>query len=257
MISFTTSNELIQYIESKDRVSTKELIDVFHVSAPTIYRIFEKMREEGKLKRVHGGAVVVAGKEESLFDKKLRYQLEQKKAICAYVAKHFIKEDDVVGIDSGTTAYHLIDYIEVGHVTIITNGLRIASHAAQMLPHANIVCSGGIVRSQLSVCVGTNAREFFKNKRINILFLTCSGVEPARNTIYEVDALIAEVKRMMMSVALRVVLLVTSDKMNTPSFSYLNKIENVDDIVCDDEVNEEVLQLYKSFSPTLHIAQKL
>lgn len=251
----TKSNELELYIESRDKVSTRELMEVFQVSAPTIHRTFEKMSTEGKIKRVHGGAVVIEEKEESFFDRKLRNHLKKKKAICAYAAKNFIKEDDVIGIDSGTTAFHLVDYVTVDNIAIITNGLRIASHAAQTLPYANVVCTGGTVRSNLSVCVGEDANNFFQNKQMNVLFLTCSGVEPDKNKIYEVDALIAEVKRTMISVSLRIVLLITSDKMSTPSFSYLTDLSVVHDIVCDEDAAEHVKQKYHSLIPKLHIAK--
>lgn len=250
------SDKIADYIEKKAKVLTRELVREFGVSVPTIHRIFDRMSADGKIKRVHGGAISLINREESLFDKKLKSQRESKRAICAYAAKHFVQEDDVIGIDSGTTAYHLVEYMKVHNITIISNGLKIASHAAQMLPHANIVSSGGTVRPQLSACVGTDAIEFFKSRKLNTLMLTCSGVEVERNSIYEVDSLIAEVKRAMIAAAKRVVLLVTSDKMNTPAFTYLTKLSSVNDIVSDSGFDKSLLNALPggSSAPKIHIA---
>ncbi len=254
MITLTKSEEIELYIENKGKVSTREIMEKFQVSVPTIHRVFEKMSADGKVKRVHGGAVATKDKHESLFEKKLQHQTEEKKAICSYAAKHFVQENNVIGIDSGTTAFHLVDYINIDDITIITNGLYTASHAAKMLPRANTICSGGTVRSQLASCVGSSAIDEFRNKYLNVLFLTCSGMDPHKNTIYEVDSLVAEVKRMMIMVANRVVLLVTSEKLNTSSFVHLTDLTNIHDIICDEHVHEQVAKQYRMFSSTLHIA---
>ncbi len=250
------SESIAEYIRKKEKVFTRELVREFGVSVPTVHRTFDKMERKYEIKRIHGGAICLINTQESLFEKKLKIKRAQKKSICSYVAEKFIKEGDIIGIDTGTTAYDIVDYIKVGNLSIISSGLNTASHAAQMLPHANIMCAGGIIRSPLSACVGTDCINFLRDKKITTLILTCSGIEVENNAIYEEDSLVAEVKRIMVSIATRVILLITSNKINVPSFTYFAKLSSIDDIVCDAEANPAMFEALAP-KPKIHIAPPL
>lgn len=250
------SDSIVEYIGKKEKVFTRELVREFGVSVPTVHRAFDKMERKNEIKRIHGGAISLINKQESLFDKKLKIKRAQKKSICAYVAENFITEGDIIGIDTGTTAYDIVDYIKVGNLSIISNGLNTASHAAQKLPHANIMCTGGMIRSQLSACVGIDCINFLRDKKITTLILTCSGIELKSNAMYEEDSLLADVKRTMISIARRTILLVTSNKINMPSVAYFAKLSSMDDIVCDSEVDPAMLTALGS-KPKVHIAPPL
>ncbi len=250
------SDSIVEYIGKKEKVFTRELVREFGVSVPTVHRAFDKMERKNEIKRIHGGAISLINKRESLFEKRLKIKRAQKKSICAYVAEKFINEGDIIGLDGGTTGYDIVDHIRVSNLSIISNGLNLANHAAQVMPHANIMCAGGMLRPQLSACAGTDCMTFLRDKKITTFILTCSGIDVQNDAIYEEDSLLGEIKRAMISIASRVVLLITSNKINVPSFTYLTNISSVDDIVCDAEVESELLQALGP-KPKLHIAPPL
>ena len=95
--------EMQEYILLHQSVSLKELCDTFNVSMNTVRRYINEITADSAIKKVYGG-VKVQSPVSSLptFTERNQTQSRAKQLICKKAAE-YIKENDIIYIDSGTT----------------------------------------------------------------------------------------------------------------------------------------------------------
>jgi DeoR/GlpR family transcriptional regulator of sugar metabolism len=184
-----------------------ELAVAFGVSDMTVRRDLSDLEREGKLTRVHGGAVGVT--QERPFAEIAVERFEQKDAIGALAAST-IEDGQTVILDVGTTTLQVARHLRGRSVSVITSNLAIYE---ELLPEDSIelVLLGGVVRRNYRSLVGMLAEDALRELRADVAFLGASGVE---GDLGVVDTTMVEVpiKRAMMAAAARSVLLVDSAK---------------------------------------------
>lgn len=134
--------KLLSILASGEIIANQELARQLQVSAGTVRRDLVELEQENKLKRVHGGAVIVSDSPLAMpislaqtqhthsleyalpyeFAEKLQQESEAKHQIAREAAK-LIQDYDSVFIESGSTTYYMLDYIMAQNITVITNGL--------------------------------------------------------------------------------------------------------------------------------------
>src|SRR5262249_47037443 len=143
---------IVQYIEKNQRISVEQVCEEFAISVATARRDLEALAEQGKIQRVHGGAIATrqAPPEQPALER-VNDQLEDKQRI-GKVAAQLVKNGETIFLGSGTTvqevAHHLRDRQEL---TVITNSLLVVNTLAGS-PNISVIMLGGILRrSELSL----------------------------------------------------------------------------------------------------------
>ncbi len=77
MLNIQRYNTILELIKNKKNIKLNELIEELKVSEATVRRDLNFLEEKGKIKRVHGGAVLVENKEEDIVYKKMVYSDEK------------------------------------------------------------------------------------------------------------------------------------------------------------------------------------
>lgn len=77
MLNIQRYNTILELIKNKKNIKLNELIEELKVSEATVRRDLNFLEEKGKIKRVHGGAVLVENKEEDIIYKKMVYSDEK------------------------------------------------------------------------------------------------------------------------------------------------------------------------------------
>lgn len=144
MLSQERQQHIKEEIEKHGAVTTAALMEHFGVSVETVRRDLLNLERDGFLKKVHGGAVRF---EQMRSFHKLSKRLEEnnnEKKQLARTAMRYINENDVIGIDSGSTAVCLAREIrgKFSSLTVITHSLGVFS---QLQDDANIrlICAAG------------------------------------------------------------------------------------------------------------------
>mgnify|MGYP001573703670 FL=1 len=133
--------EIEEYILSNESVSLDSLCDVFKISKNTIRRDINEIEKKGSIKKVYGGVTAVV-KDLIPFEER-NIKNNYKKIAIAKAACEFVKDGDVIFIDSGTTTLNMIDFLKNRNdITILTNNLNVIVSA---LPYSNlnVICTGG------------------------------------------------------------------------------------------------------------------
>src|SRR3954466_14218553 len=151
-----------------------ELAESFGVSEMTVRRDLSALARDGKLERVHGGALHAGGEpgfaqiEVERFDAKDRM---------GAAAAALVEDGQTVMIDIGTSTLQMARHLHGRKVTVVTTNLAVLE---ELLPDPDIelVLPGGIVRRNYRSLVGVLAEDSLRQIKSDILFLGTSGVGP-------------------------------------------------------------------------------
>lgn len=229
-------------------IYTADLVKAFSVSSETIRKDLDKLEKEGRLERIHGGAVPVrapsagsGGAEVSpylAFDVRNSQNLQQKAAIAAYAAS-LVEEKQVVALDYGSTSQVLASVLKerFRELTIITNSIRNALVLAEN-PGFHIMLTGGMLSREEYSLVNefVPITEFL---HIDTFFMTVTGVD---TTIGFTDQRLDEVKmqNQLRRASDRTIVLADHSKFGKRSMARLCSLQEVHMIITDGGISEEI-----------------
>jgi DeoR/GlpR family transcriptional regulator of sugar metabolism len=147
-------DRLLAWIEERRRASVAEIAAYFAVSLATARRDLETLAEQGKVQRVHGGAVAVrrAPPEPPVLQRSDE-QAPEKQRIGA-AAADLVHDGETVFLGSGTTVTAVAACLRArSELTVFTNSLSVV-HALGGAPGVTINLLGGTVRMSEGSLIG-------------------------------------------------------------------------------------------------------
>lgn len=224
--------DILEYVMTRKKATVSELCSQFGVSSATIRSDLRDLELGGGLVRTHGGAIVrsQARFEPDALAKSVQ-DLPAKRAI-ANLALARIEDGDTVVIDTGTTTLELAELLDSKRdITVLTNDLAIALRLEQH-PSATVHFLGGVLRKRFHCTVGHRAEETLRGLTVDKAFMGANtfSLEKGASTP---DLQLAELKKLMMSIATKVYLLVDSSKMGKNSFAGFAALSDIDGLIID------------------------
>ncbi len=169
---------ILDTVNRKKSVHLNELCDLLEISVSTARRDINILAENGKLIKVHGGAIAIdrndnyLSKEKSVAEKALLFP-EEKTAIAKYAAS-LIEDDDFVFIDAGTTTERMIDFITSKNVSFVTNSFN---HAKRLTQRGfQVFIPGGEIRPDTEAIVGEECVLMLENYNFTKCFMGTNGI---------------------------------------------------------------------------------
>jgi DeoR/GlpR family transcriptional regulator of sugar metabolism len=227
--------QILEQVESGETTSIVDLSQKYAVSEMTIRRDLKLLEEQGQLKRTHGGALPVSAPAvEPRYAAKQKLNAQNKAAIARYAAEHLVAEGDIIILEGGTTITRMAQFLTVRHnLTVVTNGLYTANELRHLLPHATVICTGGILRDVSFTFVGPLVEQFFREFHANTVFVSATGLTLEAG-LTDPNMLEVQVKKAMIAAARRVVVLLDSSKFGVQSLSTILRPEGANLLVTDD-----------------------
>jgi DeoR/GlpR family transcriptional regulator of sugar metabolism len=209
-----------------------ELATTLGVSEMTVRRDLAELERDGKLTRVHGGAVRSAA--EPAFAEIVIERLEQKDRIGA-LAAGLVADGQTVMLDIGTTTLQVARHLRGRTLTVITTNLAAYE---ELLPETSIelVLLGGIVRRNYRSLVGVLAEDALRQLRADVAFIGASGIDEHDLAVVDTTMIEVPIKRAMMAASARSVLLADSAKFGMRGVVRVCGVDALDALVTDDEV---------------------
>lgn len=175
MLGEERQQAILAAVEQRHSVSVQELMQLLDISESTIRRDLNALDKEGRLVKVHGGAMAIGGSfhvKDDAVEYRKEINREEKIEIARYAAA-LIKDQDVVYMDAGTTTELMIDYITAKNVIFVTNSL-----------HMQSICHRKAIRHiSLAVSSSRSQKRSLEKKQlspwINITSRKASGVRTA------------------------------------------------------------------------------
>ena len=245
--------EILSRIVHGGSVRVAELAESLDVAEETIRRDLEKLDRDGRLLRIHGGALPLVDEAGELpFTMRTVTNEAQKRAIAALAVKRIVP-GDVIALDASSTVNELARLIPDMPLTVVTNSLT-AIASLRGRPRIRVVCTGGTIDAPSRCFVGSLVERALEQFNINRLFFSSKGVDFSRG-LSVVDDNHARVKRCMIELAAQVCLLVDSSKFGVKSVEFFAGLEDVDLLFTDGGAREEIVENLKAFGLSVEQAR--
>lgn len=238
---------IMQYLKAHQEVQSKEIAKELNVSFETIRRDFEKLEMQGKLKRIHGGAVYIEPKTEieKTFIERENLYADHKKQL-AKKAMQFVSEGMSIALDVSTTntavARQLVKRFT--RLTIVTNSLPIIDIVAKV-PTFTIIVPGGMLYNQERCIVGDVAVEHIGKYNIDLFFMSLSGIDLNKGlSDYGVEEM--KVKQAFINQAKDVIIVADHSKFDTVSLINFDLTQEEKLVVTDNELDDRTKEKYRT-----------
>src|SRR5579864_6662301 len=109
MLTAERRRSIMQTLQREGKVLASELSKDLHVSEDTIRRDLRELAATGKLQRVHGGALPRSPIAANFTER--QQQAPEAKAAIAQAAIRFIRQDQVIIWDGGTTPLQVAQHL--------------------------------------------------------------------------------------------------------------------------------------------------
>ena len=138
--------QLQQFIEQRQRVTVVQICEQFGTSPATARRDLDALAEQGKIQRVHGGAIPLRRAPPELpIVQRLADQADEKGRIGRAVATQ-VADGDTIFLGNGTTVLEVArNLLARRGLTVITNSLMVLNLMAD-LPDITLISLGGQLR---------------------------------------------------------------------------------------------------------------
>ncbi len=248
-------NRILEMAGQEGSVRVSDLSARFGVTPETIRREINRLVRQGRLTRVHGGAILppTSVQYEVPFHSRVERQHAEKGAIASLAAR-LVEEGDVVALDASTTALALALELRGRRprsLVVLTNGAQLPLRLADA-EGITVVCTGGTLRSRSLSYVGPQTLRAIDGYRVRKVFMSCKGfmVGDGPTEGNEADA---EVKQAYARAAETVVLLVDHSKWGRNSLVPICPVDALTHVVTDQTIAEEERLQLESRGVTLHV----
>lgn len=242
---------LLQMLAETGQVIAKAVSTDLGVSEDTIRRDLRELATEGRLQRVHGGALPSSP---AVADLAGRQQLASAaKVAIGRAAASMVRPGQIVILDGGTTTLQLAKHLPPDlRATVVTHSPTIAV-ALLAHPSVEVVLIGGRLFKHSAVAVGSAATEAIARIRADTYFMGVTGIHPQAG-FSTGDLEEAHIKRALSASAAETYALISAEKVNAASAYVIAALTEVDGIIVERGIPDEMLDVYRRAGLTVHRA---
>jgi DeoR family ulaG and ulaABCDEF operon transcriptional repressor len=228
-------------------VTVTELQALLGSSAATVRRDLSRLEEQGKLRRLHGGAELAGSAPPQLrgqqpFESSRKVNSAAKVAIARRAAEMCTEGDSII-VDGGSTTFAMVEFLCRMSLQVLTSSFPIAEALLRNGTGRVLVPGGEIFREQ-DVILSPFADGVLKSFHASKLFIGAQGV--GAQGLMQTDPLLVSSEQRLMEQAGSLVVLVDSSKFHRSGSLILCDLRRIDTLITDDAVPEDAVRLLES-----------
>jgi DeoR/GlpR family transcriptional regulator of sugar metabolism len=233
---------ILHQVNLHNKVLSSLLSHEIRVSEDTIRRDLQELSGEGKLIKVHGGALSHSFNEVTYSGSLSVYSQDQKKVIGEKAAA-LIKDGMFVLTSGGTTIIEMARALPPDLRATFMSGSIPAILEYMQHPSIEVVMIGDRVSKNAKITIGAEAIAKIKNINADICFLGINAIDIKRGTT-ENDWEIAQLKKVMIDSSQKVVCCTISEKINTLQPIHICNIAEIDILITELPPDAPILRPY-------------
>ena len=204
-------SRIAELVMDRGRQSVERLAECFAVSPETIRRDLARLSEEGRVRKVHGGAQKAALHTEGSFDERMAEDAPAKAAIAARL-REVVRPGETLFIDTGSTTLAAARALAgVAGLTVVTNAHAVAGALGAS---AHVFLLGGAYRADNRQTVGPLAIEQIGRFQADRAILTVAALDREAGAM-DADFDEAQIARAMIANARTTVVLAAASKFDS------------------------------------------
>ncbi len=239
MTTYERRQSLMEILRKQPGLRVPELAEVLDVSEGTVRNDLNALEEEGRLKRVHGGAVLNDQDQfqNNSFMRRYKNNVAAKLAIARQAAT-LVNDGDSILLDASSTAYYLVRELSGRNkLRVMTNGFEVARELAQNTSNT-VILIGGVVNNDSSSVTGLLSEQIIADMHIEKAFFSCSGFSVERG-MTEVHFEEAQLKRKAIESSKQVYALVDASKFGKEDLTPFARPIQITHLLTDTGITEE------------------
>ena len=231
-------DSMMLYIKENKTVTLEQLCEQFKVSKNTVRRDLPEILDTGEFKKIYGGITYSPNTYLKPFSERHVTNLEFKQQI-AQKAASFVTDGDVIFIDSGTTTYHMIEFLKgKKDITILSHNLEVFTRAA-LDPDLRVVSLPGELDHKTLSFAGLNTTKYLENYNISKAFIATAGLS-AENGLSNSSPKEFEIKQTILAKSRENYVLADHTKFHNTSLLTFSNFEYVHAVITDTAPEEEL-----------------
>lgn len=232
--------QLLQMIAERQRISVADIVEQFAVSEATARRDLETLATQGKIQRVHGGALAIQSTPPELPLLERRSEQDAEKRRIGQTAAALVHEGETIFLGSGTTVLEVARALrEIKGLTVITNSLPVLNILAGC--EGTVVCLGGMLRPSELSFIGHITEQALAEVRADKVFIGTRAISLEHGLTHEyLPETLTD--RAIMRAGREVIVVADHTKFGRAATVLLAPIERVQTIVTDTATQDEFLQ---------------
>jgi DeoR family ulaG and ulaABCDEF operon transcriptional repressor len=242
-----------ELLRERPFASVRDLQEHLGVSAATIRRDIDKLHEEGKARKVHGGiSATETGGSERLaarpYDENRDLAVDAKRAI-AKTAETLVRDGDSVIVHAGSTCYELGIRLARRNLRVYTNSMPLAAYLGEFGTCQLSIAGGALYREPGILHDAAAPRpDFFASR----FFVGAQGIGP--EGLLESHPLLAKVLDELSGCADEIVLLADSRKFAIQPRNLVLPLARISTLVTDDGLRDADAKLLEDAGVSILIA---
>lgn len=231
---------ILRQVNIHNRVLSSDLSQEMNVSEDTIRRDLNELSDDGKIIKVHGGALSKSF-HLSILSSKV-YSLDAKKTI-ANKATSLIKDGMFVLTTGGTTIIELARSLPPELTATFITGSIPAAYEYSHHPNIELIFIGDKVSKNSQITIGGEAISKIRQIKADLCILGTNAVDVTHG-LTDNDWDIVQVKKAMIESSARIVSLAIAEKLNTMQRIKICDVSEIDVLVTELDPGDEMLKPY-------------
>lgn len=235
---------VLQQLQLQSTVKVSELSRQLHVSVDTVRRDLKAMEQNGLIRCVRGGACLPEA--QMLFSDFSEREIihSDLKREAAHKALAYIKGNDVIALNSGTTNTIMAQELAASGIqcTVVTNNCA-AVQVLMQAPNIRTVVIGGLLDSKERSTYGAQCEQEFARFRPDAVFLSINSLN-YRDGFTDFRMNEMGIIRSLAEHGRKVIAVMDSSKLGRCSKCTVLSAKQVDFILMDDRIPPEIRDKY-------------
>jgi DeoR/GlpR family transcriptional regulator of sugar metabolism len=232
--------QIQQMLERQQRLSVADICATFNVSEATARRDLEILASQGRLQRVHGGAILLnqAPPEQPILERQ-NEQSDEKTRI-GQAAAGLVQPGETVFLGSGTTVLEAARALRGRRdLTVLTNSLPVVNALAGA-EGITVICLGGMLRESEFSFIGHITEQALAEVRADKVFMGTRAISLEYGLTHEyLPETMTD--RAILKAGKEIVILADHTKFGRAATVLLAPLESIHTIVTDDQAPQDFI----------------
>lgn len=236
--------QILSLLSKQGRLSVAEIVEQFSVSEATARRDLESLASDGKVQRVHGGAIAVEQAPPELPILERENEQADEKARIGLAAANLVADNETVFLGSGTTVLETAKHLrDRKNLTVITNSLPVLNTLAG-LKEVTVISLGGMLRDSELSFIGHITELALAEVRVDKVIVGTRGIslEHGLTNDYLQETL---TDRAILKIGREVIIVADHTKVNRVATALLAPLEVMHTFVTDEVADKKFIQSLK------------
>lgn len=232
---------ILHQVNLHNKVLSTDLSRLMKVSDDTIRRDIQKLSEEGKIIKVHGGALSPAFHNTHTSAENV-YAYNQKRII-AQKSISIFKNGMFVLTTGGSTIIEMARALPPQLRATFISGSIPALAEYILHPNIEVIAIGDKISKDSKITIGSDAISRIKELKVDVCILGVSAIN-LEDGVSDNDWEVVQIKKAMIEASEKIICLTISEKINSRQPFQICDIKRIDTIITELSPHDEILKSY-------------